>query len=153
MPHITEPGRYMAKVLSAEVGEAQTGTPFVRLDLETVLPPDEDAGKHISAYLYLSEKAFERTTNVLKEVFDFDGEFADLEKQVVKKECSITVEEEDDQDGNPQMRVKWVNRPRRSKPVEDGFLAKLTKKARELGLKPRTPSVAPAPDDDDNPPF
>lgn len=142
----------MAKVLSAEVGEAQTGTPFVSLDLETT-GPDGDEGKHITAYLYLSERAIERTIKVLEDVFAFDGEFEDLEKQVNGKPCSITVEEEEDDKGEMRMKVAWVNSPRRSKPVEDGFLAKLTRKARELGLKPRTPSVAPAPDDDDNPPF
>ena len=149
MPHITEPGRYMAKVLNAEVGESRnTGTPFVSLYLE-ITGPAGDEGKHITAWLYLSEKAFKNTTKTLQDAFGFDGEFADLSAQIDGKECSITVDEEEDEKGQPRMKVAWVNPPRRSKPVEDGFLAKLTQKARELGLNPRTPapktpSVAPA---------
>lgn len=153
MPKITEAGRYMAKVLSSEVGEAQTGTPFVSLDLETT-GPDGDEGKHITAYLYLSERAFERTAGVLRDVFGFDGEFADLEKQVNGRPCSITVEEEEDDQGEVRMKVAWVNSPRRSKPVEEGFLAKLTRKARELGMNPRrapVPAAATVAADEDVP--
>lgn len=137
----------MATVKSAEVGQSGTGTPHVSLSLET------DEGKHITAYLYLSEKAFERTAKTLQEVFGFDGDFQTVSDQVLQKKCSITVEEEDDQDGKPRMRVKWINSPRMSKPVEESFLAKLTRKARELGIRPapKTPSVAPAGDEDEIP--
>ena len=113
-----------------------TGTPYLQLSLET-----ED-GEYTTAWLYLSEKAFENTTNRLKDAFGFDGDFETAVQQVRGKPCSITVEEDEDDRGKMRLRVAWVNPPRETKPVADGFLAKLSAKALAMGLA--APSVKPA---------
>ncbi|MCZ7637619.1 MAG: hypothetical protein M5U12_17220 [Verrucomicrobia bacterium] len=42
--------------------------------------------------------------------------------------------EEESDDGKRRLRVAWVNPPRAAKPLEEGFLARLSAKARTLGL-------------------
>lgn len=144
MPAVAIPGRYAATVTQAQFGQSpKTGTPFLELGLET------DEGEHISAWLYLSEKAFENTTRRLQEAFGFDGDYETAPEQIRGKPCSITVEEEESDDGKRRLRVAWVNPPRAAKPLEEGFLARLSAKARTLGLA--APSVAP--DNSPNCPF
>jgi hypothetical protein len=141
---IETPGRYAATVTGAQFGQSpKNGTPYLELNLET------DAGERISAWLYLSPKAFENTTRRLREAFGFNGDYETAVQQVRGKPCSITVEEEETEDGKRRLRVAWVNPPRVVKPVEDGFLAQLTAKARKLGLA--APSVSA--DDSGNCPF
>ena len=141
MPMIDTPGRYAATVVDAHFGQSnKNGTPHLELNLAT-----ED-GEHISAWLYLSPKAFENTTRRLRETFGFNGDYETAVQQVRGKPCSITVEEEETEDGKRRLRVAWVNPPRTVKPVEDGFLAQLTAKAREMGLA--APSVASADSED-----
>jgi hypothetical protein len=140
---IETPGRYAATVVDAHFGQShKNGTPHLELTLET------DEGGRISAWLYLSPKAFENTTRRLREAFGFNGDYETAVQQVRGKPCSITVEEEVE-DGKRRLRVAWVNQPRVVKPVEDGFLAQLTQKARKLGLA--APSVTS--DESDNCPF
>lgn len=144
MPQIQVPGRYAATVTDAEFGESpKTGTPYLQLSLET------EEGEYTTAWLYLSEKAFENTTKRLKDAFDFDGDYETAVKQVRGKPCSITVEEEEDDHGKVRLRVAWVNPPREVRPVGGDFLARLSAKARQMGLA--APSVKPA--DDSNCPF
>lgn len=105
MPLLKEEGRYIAKVTTAELGEAQTGTPFLQLNFDT------DEGS-TSGRVWLSDKAFERSMGVLKECFDFDGNFENLEP-LVGQECSITTEfeEYENEAGETKqtLRVKWIN--------------------------------------------
>jgi len=131
---IETPGRYAATVVDAHFGQShKNGTPHLELSLET------EEGEHISAWLYLSPKAFENTTRRLQETFGFNGDYETAIQQIRGKPCSITVEEEECEDGKRRLRVAWVNPPRAVKPVEEGFLAQLTAKARKLGLA--APSV------------
>ena len=139
---IETPGRYAATVIDAHFGQSHnTGTPHLELSLET------DEGDRISAWLYLSPKAFENTTRRLRDAFGFNGDYETAVQQIRGKPCSITVEEEENPDGKRRLRVAWVNPPRVVKPVEDGFLAQLTAKARQLGL------AATSATSDDNCPF
>lgn len=135
MPMVKSPGRYAATVIDAQFGQSRkNGTPHLELNLET------DRGERISAWLYLSPKAFENTTRRLRDAFGFNGDYETAVEQVRGKPCSITVEEETGDDGKRRLRVAWVNGPRAVKPVEDGFLAQLTAKARKLASA--APSVA-----------
>lgn len=151
MPNLKMPGRYKATVMECSIGTAQTGTPYVFLLLRT------DEREMTDAYLYLSEKAFERTLKTLSEAFGFDGDFDTISRQLVGKRCSIVAEEEDDGFGL-KVRVRWIN-PEQAKTADKAFLAMLTGRARSLlqgqpkAAPPAAPSVAPAADDDDDIPF
>lgn len=147
-------GRYAAEATAANVGESKTkGTPGVFLTFQI------DGGGTIDATLWLSEKAFERSVEVLREVFGFDDNFDTVEGQIVGKRCSITVEMEADKNDSTKFwpRVKWINPEREApKPVASDFLAQLSAKAarivRTTPAPPPKPS-APAPEKDEDIPF
>lgn len=134
MPKIENPGRYMVTVQSAEFGESEnTGTPFLNL----YLVDENKTG--IGAWLYLSEKALPNTIKTLRDAFGFDGDFETAVAQVTGKPCQITCEMEDNGRGEDRLKVKWINAPRRSAPINDqgSFLKSLTAKAA------RIPAAAP----------
>ena len=135
MPLIKNPGRYTATVESAELGQSEKGTPFVSLLCKT------EQGEELTAYLYLSDAALERTTKTLREVFAFDNNFESVVQQVTGKPCSIVVEAEE-YEGKTRMKVKWVNSVSGSsaKPLDNAasLLAQLSAKAK------RIPAAAPA---------
>lgn len=135
MSLIKNPGRYTATIESAELGQSEAkGTPFLSLLCKTA------EGEELTAYLYLSDAAFERTTKTLREVFAFDNNFETVVAQVTGKECSIVVEAEE-YEGKTRMRVKWINAVGGSsgKPLENAgsLLAQLSAKAK------RIPAAAP----------
>lgn len=147
MPLIQQPGRYAATVAGAEFGESNNGTPFLRLDINT------DAGESTSAWLYLSEKALPGSVRTLRDAFGFDNDFETVVDQVVGKPCSITVEAEE-YEGKERLRVKWVNGPRTTKPIDnqESFLktlaakaARIPKEAPKAGSAPTKPAPKPAP--------
>lgn len=147
MPELKLPGRYKATVTEARVAEARTGTPYLGLTLRT------DEREFCDAFLYLSEKAFDRSVMTLVEVFGFDGDFDTVERQLVGKRCSITAEEEEDDRGDTRVRVKWIN-PEQAPPADRAFLARLSERARTLraraGVKappPAAPAVTGAAED------
>jgi hypothetical protein len=159
MPNLENPGRYAAQVNEAEFGESQTGTPYVVLRIAT------DGGAFINAYLYLSEKALANSVKTLRDAFDFNGDFETLVEQVVTKPCSITVETEV-YEGKERLRVKWINGPRTSKPIDnqEAFLKALSAKAARIpkdapkpapkaapSSAPTRPAPAPAPKPATNP--
>jgi hypothetical protein len=135
MPLLEEEGRFPAKVTAAELGEAQTGTPFVQLNFET------DEGS-TSVRVWLSDKAFDRSLEVLKECFAFDGNFENL-NPIVGQECSITTEfeeyENDAGETKKSLRVKWINPkggPKLDPSKRQSLAARLSAKA---GVKPSAP--------------
>lgn len=132
MPAITTPGRYTATITEATLGESQTGTPFASLYCTT-----ED-GQHISAYLYLSEKAFDRSLEALQKL-GFDGDFERLD-QLNGAACSLSVEEEE-WNGETRLKVRYINPPRAAAP--QGLAAMLTARAR--GGMPAKPVAATKP--------
>ena len=105
MPLLNEQGRFIATVTGAELGEAKTGTPYLQINFET------DEGS-IAGNVWLSDKAWDRSIEVLHECFAFDDDFTNLD-QLKGKECSITTENESwkDDSGNTKetLRVKWIN--------------------------------------------
>jgi hypothetical protein len=143
MPLIKNPGRYTATVKTAELGQsAEKGTPYLSLLCKTA------EGDELTAYLYLSDAAFERTTKTLREVFGFDNNFETIVEQVTGKECSIVVEAEE-YEGKTRMRVKWVNTVSGSsgKPLENAgsLLAQLSAKAKRIPAATPTSSRTAAP--------
>ena len=135
MPLIQNPGRYTATVESAELGQSEKGTPFLALLCKT------DQCEELTAYLYLSDAAVERTVKTLREVFAFDNSFESVVQQVTGKPCSIVVEAEE-YEGKTRMKIKWVNSVGGSsaKPLDNAasLLAQLSAKAK------RIPAAAPA---------
>lgn len=140
-------GRHAAKVKSAEFGESEKGTPFVAIEFIA-----EDGASTITGWLYLSEKALANSTKTLREAFGFNGDFETLIDQIVDKPCSITCESEE-YEGKERVKVKWINAPRTSKPIDNqgAFLKSLSQKAARIPAKapaggnpPRTPSKSPA---------
>lgn len=132
MPNITTPGQYDVKVVSIEFGETpNTGTPYLGLKFET------SGGEHAYRNLWLSEKALEHTYKTLSEVFAFDGDYATVEKQLVGKECRITIDTEVGDDGKERLVVQWINRQRNVVPIKDKaqFLNSLTAKCAKFGSK------------------
>ena len=143
MPLIKNPGRYTATVESAELGQSEAkGTPYLSLLCKTA------EGEELTAYLYLSDAAFERTTKTLREVFGFDNNFETVVAQVTGKECSIVVEAEESE-GKTRMRVKWINAVGGSsgKPLENAgsLLAQLSAKAKRIPAATPTASRTAAP--------
>lgn len=143
MPLIKSPGRYTATVQSAELGQsAEKGTPFLALLCQT------EQGEDLTAFLYLSDAAFERTTKTLREVFGFDNDFETVVEQVTGKECSIVVEAEE-YEGKERMRIKWVNPVGggAGKPLENAgsLLAQLSAKAKRIPVAAPRAAARPAP--------
>ncbi len=131
MPQIKTTGRHEVTVKSATFGESPNGTPFVELGFAN------DAAETISGWLYLSEAAFARSVQVLREVFHFDNNFETLPAQVVNKRCAITTEFEEF-DGKERLKVKWINTLRAVIPLKDASaLAKFSQAAA------RVPAPAP----------
>jgi len=145
MAKITEPGDYSVTVQTVEIGESSKGTPQIYLFFVT----DTDPSDSIAGWLYLSPKALPHTVKALREAFDFDGDFENLEAQVKDKPCSITVKLEQDQSGNEQPRVQWINKAGggyKSKPLTDAgnFLKNLTAQAKRIPKEaPKAAGTAP----------
>jgi hypothetical protein len=136
--------RHEVTIKSAQFGESQTGTPFIEL------PGYNDAGETISAWLYLSPAAFDRTVRVLREVFGFDNNFDTLIGQVEGKRCAFATEFET-HEGKERLKVKWVNPIRTSTPIKDaGALSRFSQMAARVANEaPKAASTvtkaAPAP--------
>lgn len=139
MPTIQNPDRYAVTVKSAEFGETKNGTPFLSLGFST------ETDETIVGYLYLSEKALANSVKTLRDAFGFDGNFETVIEQVVSKPCSITVEL-DDYEGKERLRVKWINGPRSSKPIDNQaeFLKALSAKAARIPKEASRSGTAPA---------
>jgi hypothetical protein len=139
MPTIQNPDRYAVTVKAAEFGETKTGTPYLSLEFST------EAGETITGWLYLSEKALANSVKTLRDAFGFDGDFETVIEQVVSKPCSITVELEE-YEGKERLRVKWINGPRSSKPIDNQaeFLKALSAKAARIPKEASRAGTAPA---------
>ena len=76
-------GRFTAIAQKAEVGEStKKGTPGVFFTFKT-------SEGEIDGSLWLSDRAYERTLNTLRECFGFNDDFASLGAQVEGRECSV----------------------------------------------------------------
>lgn len=126
MRQISIPGRYNAKINSAEIRQSETTSAYY-LYLEFIT----DDGGFTFKRLYLSEKAIEFSVKNLNEVFDFDGEFSTIEQQLVGKECRIVVAESETEDGKKYLEVRYINRlmPKDS-PATNDAISKLSAMAK-----------------------
>ncbi|EIP99356.1 hypothetical protein OpiT1DRAFT_03870 [Opitutaceae bacterium TAV1] len=142
MKALQEEGRFAVTASNTQFGESSTGTPFIQITFTT------DDQQTITGWLYLSEKAFERTLEVMREVFGFDDNFDTLTGQVDGKRCSIVTEFEAGQDGKPRLKVRWVNTEgggmKAPNPIsnQSAFLRDMTRRAKMLA---RTTGTAPRP--------
>ena len=114
MPLLNQAGQFKCVVRPTDhwIGEVnnENKTLYVGLPLEVI--DGACAGHHITAYMYLTEAAHDRTVETLAEVFGFDGDFEALyanEKGFEGLECSIVTAIEE-YDGKPRCKVQWVNR-------------------------------------------
>lgn len=139
MPTIQNPDRYAVTVKSAEFGETKNGTPYLALEFIT------EAADTITGWLYLSEKALANSVKTLRDAFGFDGDFETVIDQVGSKPCSITVELEE-YEGKERLKVKWINGPRTSKPIDNqsAFLKALSAKAARIPKEATRAGAAPA---------
>ena len=149
MPTIT-PGRHQATVVSAQIGEStEKRTPGVFIDFRLENSAD------IRGTLWLSDRAYERSLNTLREVFAFNDDFLTIHDQLEGRPCSVVIEFEPDQKDPAKSwpRVKWINPAgggaREIAPVETSLLGRLTQQARGFARpadapKPQ-PKVAPKP--------
>jgi hypothetical protein len=138
-------GKHHATVTAAALSESSKGTPCVQIEFDA-------NGDTITAWLYLSDAAFERAVKTLRDAFGFDDDFETLPDQLIGKQCQIVVEEEADDKGNLRPRVKWINSLRSApRPLSNAevLTAKLSAKAsriaREVGAATRAPAPAAKP--------
>jgi hypothetical protein len=100
-----EPGNYEAKPTSAQLGYAQSGTEQVAIQFRT------KNGYHITWYGYFTEKTAKTTIASLRTCGWTGNDIADLSSIETKpQDVELIIEQEDDQQGNPRARVRWVNR-------------------------------------------
>jgi hypothetical protein len=138
-------GKHQATVTGAFLSESSKGTPCVQIEFDA-------SGDTTTAWLYLSDAAFERAVKTLRDAFGFDDDFETLPDQLVGKQCQIVVEEEADDKGVLRPRVKWINSLRSApRPLSNAevLTAKLSAKAsriaREVGAATRAPAPAAKP--------
>jgi hypothetical protein len=138
-------GKHVATVTAAALSESSKGTPCVQIEFDS-------NGETATAWLYLSDAAFERAVKTLRDAFGFDDDFETISDQLVGKECQIVVEEEADDKGVLRPRVKWINSLRSApRPLSNAevLTAKLSAKAsrivREVGAATRAPAPAAKP--------
>lgn len=150
MPKLDREGKFSAKVLPSTSWFGEAGkdkTPFVGLPLEIV--DGECAGQHISAFLYLTENAFDRTIKTLHEVFGFNGDLEALALGMFTfagRDCQITTEYED-YNGGRRLKVKWLNPVSNFRPMEGAieFAKRMQSRAqRVLNPAAATPAVEKA---------
>jgi hypothetical protein len=159
-------------------GESKTGTPFIALPL--TVTEGSQAGHEITAFLYLSDKAFDSTIARLKEVFGFNGDLMGLNSgQHTFEGMPVSFETDiEEYEGKQKCKVKWLNAPggggggiKAPEPAKLAALLKaLTPKGKAIAktvamaagnlTPPPTPKAAPAaaaqpatPDNDDEVPF
>ena len=70
-----------------------TGKFFVSLGFKT------DDGECIYTRLYLTDRAIEHSVKKLRDAFDFDGDFGNIESCVLDKRCKIVVAERESENG------------------------------------------------------
>jgi hypothetical protein len=138
-------GKHQATVTGAFLSESSKGTPCVQIEFDA-------NGEATTAWLYLSDAAFERAVKTLRDAFGFDDDFETLPDQLIGKQCQIVVEEEADDKGVLRPRVKWINSLRSApRPLSNAevLTAKLSAKAsriaREVGAATRAPAPAAKP--------
>ena len=112
--YVTAPGKYTAKVKqpgNGWLGTTTKGTDFIRIPL-LIEDEGDQHGREIVWQGWLSEKAAERTAKTLDEAFGREWDIKSLDAGKVPwlgKQCRITIEAEEGEDGKVRQKVKWLN--------------------------------------------
>ncbi len=129
-----KPGHYQAKVIETDFGQAQSGTPFVRILFEVETDPAEDGAlPRIYAQIYLTRKSLGIARARLKAIgFDIDEhdleELADHPALLAGQVAEVELADETYR-GNTSLKVVNIGRPKAKMKKED--LAALTRGMRE----------------------
>lgn len=125
MPHF-EVGTHPATVKSVQFGTSKKGTATIAISFE-------GEGGHGVWYGYFTEKGtngIRKTVTALgtrwNEEDDATVDIAALQTFLVGREAVLVVEMDDDLDGNPRPRIRWVNAPgggALANPMDDAELA------------------------------
>jgi len=161
-------GSYLGRGVDWSLGETSTGKNQVAILIHLIEP-----NRHMAWYGFFTDETIDSTHKALR-ALGWTGESYDDLTGIDQLEVSCVVGTEDDQEGKPRNRIRWIN-----KPLTAGMLMKkqLTDNERKLfGLKMKgklmaldrklstTPGTAPSsgrsdrdeippPGDDDVPPF
>lgn len=103
--NIIPKGTYRAMPLELELGTASTGTEQVAVRFELLSGGQE--GKRIVWYGFFTDATAERTMEALRHMGWEGVDISDL--STATKECVVVIDHENDKEGNPYARVKWVN--------------------------------------------
>lgn len=140
-------GNWKARATEAALGFSSKGTQQVAVDL--VLLEGDDAGKHITWYGYFSDATFERTIESLR-TLGWEGDDLSNLTGIDKNDVYAVIEHEDDLQGQPRARVKWINgsgglalKERMDAGQAKAFAAQM--KGRVLALKQKGGAAAPKP--------
>ena len=113
--YVTAEGIYTAKVKqpgNGWLGTTTKGTDFIRIPLLVDDAASDQHGREIVWQGWLTEKAAERTAKTLDEAFGREWDIPTLnagKAPWVGKQCRITIEAEEGDDGKVRLKVKWLN--------------------------------------------
>lgn len=159
MPRLQQPGTYLAKVVAAFEKVASTGTEQLGITFEIGADVPEDVG-HITAYRAMTPATWEKFVKRELLALGWDADARNLafeeivgeQSVLIGREAEIKVVEEEGQDGQPRLVVKFINapggapaRPEMSAEEAKAFGDRLRAKLR--GTKPpaaKAPSAPPA---------
>lgn len=99
-------GRYRAKAVDWELGVAGTGTEQIAIRFELL---DDEQHRTIIYYGYFTDGALKWTLQTLRNC-GWEGVDLDDLTGLDSEEVSITVEHEEDQNGEIRAKVGWVNK-------------------------------------------
>jgi hypothetical protein len=111
--HYIQPDTYRARAIGAALGSTSQGKPQIGVEFQILdggrAGDDSAVGKSITWYgSFASEKAIEITMKALR-ICGWQGDDLDDLTTIDANEVAIVVEEDQDLQGNPQIRVRWVN--------------------------------------------
>jgi len=109
------PDTYRARAVTAALGYTQAGKPqvaveFVLLDGGYLSQNEFAIGQHITWYGYFGEKSIEHTMKALRTCGWSTDSIDDL-TGVDEQEVSLVLVEENDLQGYPRIKVRWINAP------------------------------------------
>ena len=131
--YVSAPGKYTAKVKAPGngwLGTTTKGTDFIRIPLLIDDAASDQHGREIVWQGWLTEKGADRTAKTLDEAFGREWDIPTLnagKAPWVGKQCRITIEAEEGEDGKVRQRVKWLN-PIGSAPLPADRLATLNER-------------------------
>jgi len=99
-------GRYKARAIEGALALTNNGNEQVAVLVEVV--GGDHAGEQLTWYGHFTEKTVERTFESLR-LLGWQGDDLSELSGIDANEVTIIVEHEEDRDGKPRPRVKWIN--------------------------------------------